>query len=522
MSRPGLIIAAGLLVLIAAAYGRAMGFGFVWDDQQLIVHNPLVNGRAPATQIWSTHFFEGAQPHNSGLYRPVVIASFRLNRALSPAPWGFHLSNLLLHAACVLLVLWLGRRLGAGWPAAGLGAVLFAVYPPGIEAVAWISGRTDLLLGLGLGLSLAALPAVHQRASAKQTALVLGGVALALGSKEQAFLATALLGVWLLAPGPYARRRRWLALGLGCLLAGALAARFLALGALAPARPVELTAGGCLARLGTQLQLLVGFQLSAMVSTPAAGAERLAAQVLGLVLPLLGGAGAVLLWRRGARLGALLAAGAVLLLLPAALVRVPALRYLYTPVMLLCPLGALALQRLGERWRPLPARALAVALVLTYLGFGQLWLGAWRSGALLFATEAAHQPHNPDALFLHGEQLLLRGRSDQAARVMRRVLRLAPGHRPAWLGLTRALLAARRPQQAEQVIRASLRGRPRLAAQFTLLGQALLQQDKHQQALAAFGQALRRAPRWPAALRGAARCRRALEAKQGRRKIHKE
>lgn len=514
------LVMAGLLALTVAAHGRSVGFGFVWDDHELILKNPLVRGGRPAAHVWTTHFFEGSRPQNSGLYRPLVIASFRLGWSLWPAAWAFHLTNVTLHALCVLLALWLARRLGAGTPAAALGACLFAVFPPNIEAVAWISGRPDLLMTLGLGLALTAALHGHAWTLGRQAALLLAGLTVALLSKELALPAAGVLALWLVLPGGdttvgSAARRRWLALAVALLLVGALVVRGLALGSLLPelAQPGDQSPGARLARLGVQLQMLSGFQLSAMARVPRDGGDRLLAQLLGVILPLVMLGGAALLWRRSARAAALLLVLALALALPAATARVPALRYLYAPAFLLCVLGALGLQRLARSWRPRLVWAMASSLLVLHLAFGQLWLGAWRSDALLFATEAAHQPKNPDAQFLYGEQLLIKGQHRETAKRFRKVLALARGHRPAWMGLARALLYSGQATEAEKVVRITLGGRPRLALQFTLLGQALASQGKHQQALGAFAEALKRQPGSAAARRGVAQSRAALKSK---------
>src|SRR5207248_1057390 len=69
-------------------------------------------------------------------------------------PHVFHALNLILHLASVTLAYALLRQLvGRDWPAA-VGALIFAIHPVQVEAVAWVSGAKDLLAG---ALSLAAL-----------------------------------------------------------------------------------------------------------------------------------------------------------------------------------------------------------------------------------------------------------------------------------------------------------------------------------------------------------------------------
>lgn len=91
-------------------------------------------------------------PGNSYYYRPLIELSFWLdNRLWEMEPSVMHLENLLLHCINTILVYRLGCKTSAGAPAgAGLlaltGALLFAVHPVNVEAVAWVAGRTDLLM----------------------------------------------------------------------------------------------------------------------------------------------------------------------------------------------------------------------------------------------------------------------------------------------------------------------------------------------------------------------------------------
>src|SRR5208337_2681153 len=71
-------------------------------------------------------------------------------------PGGHHLTNVLLHAASVILLfLTLRRMTGDLWPSA-LAATLFAVHPLHVESVAWVAERKDVLSGLFFMLTLAA------------------------------------------------------------------------------------------------------------------------------------------------------------------------------------------------------------------------------------------------------------------------------------------------------------------------------------------------------------------------------
>jgi hypothetical protein len=81
-------------------------------------------------------------------FRPLVVLSFALDGLLyGTHPWGYHLTNLLVHVGTTLLLWRIARRaIGAGF-GAWAGAALFAIHPCHAGALDWISGRTDVLAG---------------------------------------------------------------------------------------------------------------------------------------------------------------------------------------------------------------------------------------------------------------------------------------------------------------------------------------------------------------------------------------
>ena len=83
--------------------------------------------------------------------RPWLAFSYKLDSDLwgGSNPWGFHLSNVLLHVLCSLLVFGTVRALSDGLTGVGLLAGLFfAVAPCHAEPVIWISGRVDSIAGV--------------------------------------------------------------------------------------------------------------------------------------------------------------------------------------------------------------------------------------------------------------------------------------------------------------------------------------------------------------------------------------
>ena len=97
---------------------------------------------------------------------------------------GYHLTNLLLHAAAaMLLCVVLCRMTGRVWPSA-IAAALFAVHPLRAESVAWVTERKDVLSGLFFMLTLAAyVDYVRHRPSIARYLVVAAFFALGLLSK---------------------------------------------------------------------------------------------------------------------------------------------------------------------------------------------------------------------------------------------------------------------------------------------------------------------------------------------------
>jgi tetratricopeptide (TPR) repeat protein len=179
-----------LVALVAAViHLQTIGFPFVFDDEWLIVRNVSLHEDWSALTAFARHFWHGT-PSGTGYYRPIVTASLALNgRLLGWGPAGFHLVNVLLHAANAALLLALLRRLRVGATAAVLAALFFAVHPVAAWPVGSIVARVDLLPTFFLLLAALAL--------AGGRAVAMGGCFLAaLLCKESAL---AFLGVPILA-----------------------------------------------------------------------------------------------------------------------------------------------------------------------------------------------------------------------------------------------------------------------------------------------------------------------------------
>ncbi|HMZ51353.1 MAG TPA: hypothetical protein PK988_03735, partial [Candidatus Sumerlaeota bacterium] len=140
-----LALAMGLLAFIVfVAFAPALRNDFLyWDDNIYTFQEPLVTDGASATLM---KIFRSS---HHGNYYPITLASFWIEyRIAGMTPAVYHLTNVLLHVINALLCFRLLRLIVGNMTLAWLAALLFAVHPLRVEAVAWISARKDLLAAL--------------------------------------------------------------------------------------------------------------------------------------------------------------------------------------------------------------------------------------------------------------------------------------------------------------------------------------------------------------------------------------
>lgn len=130
------------LLLVFLAYAPSLGNGWVWDDHQLLEHNPAL--WSPAL-IFLRDVFGPEELTRAPVYRPLVMATHALGQAVSPGPGIEHVVNLGLHLGIVALVAAIARRLGASNLGSWLGAAVFGVHAGASEPVFWVTGRHDLV-----------------------------------------------------------------------------------------------------------------------------------------------------------------------------------------------------------------------------------------------------------------------------------------------------------------------------------------------------------------------------------------
>lgn len=245
-------IAVGLVTVLAFLPILANGF-VTWDDDRNFLDNPAYRGLDAGHLKWMWTTF------HMGHYVPLSWMTLGLDYEL----WGmdargYHLTNLVLHAANAIFLYFIARRLlRLAMPArasangralafaAAFAALLFSIHPLRVESVAWATERRDVLsLFFCLATLLAYLkftdaPAANRKWYWTSIALFL----CALLSKATALTLPAVLAILNIYPLNRRDRRAWLELLPFFVLAAATAP--LTLVALKP--PDQLHTGGKIA-----------------------------------------------------------------------------------------------------------------------------------------------------------------------------------------------------------------------------------------------------------------------------------
>jgi len=139
-----ILICLVLVLATLAVYWQVKHFSFVnYDDQLFVEDNYHVQrGLTWENVAWA---FTDATKY-SGYWAPVTWLSFLIDYEINgKAAGGYHLTNVLFHAAnTILLFFFLKQSTGSHWRS-GFVAALFALHPLHVESVAWVTERKDVL-----------------------------------------------------------------------------------------------------------------------------------------------------------------------------------------------------------------------------------------------------------------------------------------------------------------------------------------------------------------------------------------
>lgn len=534
------VVPALTALVVMAAFSSALPGRFQqWDDVVLLVDNPGYRGLGWSNLRWM--FTTNLMGH----YMPLTWVTYGLDYLVwGLNPVGYHLTNVVLHAANTVLVYLLAQRLfRIVWPdaattgvdglriAAAVAALGFGVHPLRVESVAWITERRDVLSGFFFLLSVLTYVRaceVESRDGGRRSTLywaAVGTFVLALLSKSMAVTLPAVLLVldvyplrrlrpgargWL-TPGPWRVWREKLPFLLVTGVVSAVAFRALVGGAAATSWErlglAERLAISAYSLAFYLWKTLVPLDLSPLYELP------LAVDVLERRYLV---SGAVVLFitlvslasrRRWPALLTVWTCYVVMLLPVAGLVhngyQIAADRYSYLPGVGWVVLAGGAVVAAARRFRRARSgRVLAVlAGVLVVSVTGALAVGTWRQARIwlddetLWRHAAQLDPSSSIAASNLGAELRLRGRLAESVVQSERALLLRPGYAQAHLNLGLATAAQGRAVEAEGHFRRALELRPRSAPAHAGFGALLETQGRLDESLQHFHLALQIDPR---------------------------
>lgn len=138
--RAALILVAILVLTFVCYLPVLKGEFLLWDDDVHVLDNISIRG------LDFEHVQDMFTATVNKIYIPLTSVSFALEyHFFGYNPFVYHLDNVLLHLLVVVMVFFLGQRLGLSQAASALAALLFGAHPIHVESVAWITERKDVL-----------------------------------------------------------------------------------------------------------------------------------------------------------------------------------------------------------------------------------------------------------------------------------------------------------------------------------------------------------------------------------------
>jgi tetratricopeptide (TPR) repeat protein len=493
-------LAAILVAATVAVYGQVYQFGFlVFDDPAYVPENSHV--RAGLTTGGIRWAFTTVHDSN---WIPVTWLSLMADASVY-GTWagGYHLTNLLLHAANVLLVFAAFGRMTGDLGRSAFVAALFAIHPLHVESVAWIAERKDVLsLFFGFASLNAYLAYCRDRHAAWFVCSWLGFVCSLLAKQTLVTLPFVLL---VLDFGAFGRWRieRLIFEKIPFLLASAA---FCVVAIVAQShgktiRPLTSMplAGRCLnaiaayglyafrAMFPTRLAPFYPFPEAKQLAFLAALSTAFLCAATWICL--------VLARKRPmARVGWLWFLGALVPMIGLLQIggQQTADRYLYFPAIgLYAAVAWLVPETFATRWvsrwlRPV----VAAALVATYAGLAVLQLAHWRDSVTLFRHALSVTEDNALSRLALGSALLERGQCDEAIVHLKRAAELDPDDGQVHFVLGSGFQQADCPREAAAEYRKSLALNDRNGSAHNNLGLILYQQHHPAEARSEFLRAI--------------------------------
>lgn len=491
-----------LVAIVWIVFGQTRRHDFInYDDDEYITENAhVLNGLNWPDVKWA--FTTG----HTGYAHPVTWLSHQFDYQLFGA-WagGHHLTSTLLHSVnAVLLFLFFWRTTRGLWPSAFV-AALFAIHPLHVESVAWVAERKDVLSGLFFFLTLHAYVAYVAKPQASRYMLTLALFAVGILSKPMLVTVPAVL--LLLDYWPLGRIQKSevsslvlekvpfvVIAGVWSVITFVIQGKY---GAVAEAKlGMELRAANAIVSYAMYLwktfwpqdlalfypyphsfawaTVLVSATVLILISVLCVARRRLSPYLivgwlwyLGMLLPVIG----------------FIQVGE----------QARADRYTYLPQIGVCLAATWGLIEFSNKWRRRQEvlAAIATVILIALLPLSYLQVSYWRNSETVWNHSIASTDGNYIAYNNLGNDLMHKGRLNEAIPHFRKALEIFPHYAEANNNLGYALANNEKWTEAIGFYETALRARPDYVKAHNNLGVALAVTDRTEEAVAQFREAVR-------------------------------
>jgi len=504
-------ILALLLLATALVYGNSLNNPFVPDDRSIIFR--FAPGEDWTLADLSRRTLFGTPPdrlqpsEQSAYFRPLTLLTFALNRTLARAqPGGYRIVNIILHLSVVALLFLFLAHLTKKW-VAFFATLLFALHPAHVQAVSYISSRSDPLYA---ALALVCLlfwrkgnePQGRRRL---YLSLALSSFFLGLFAKENIVILPALVLAMDFIWNQSESWKKKIRENLGWYLGFALLFSFYLLVRIGNGFPLSMEAGK---ELAFGLRLLLALKLLGLYLALAFYPAHLSLfrvvpipesffdwQVLAGILLLVALVSLVYhCWSsyRDISFGILWFLISILPVLNLTLVNAPMMEHwLYLPLMGLTLAFVAGSRGLAERVGEVRGAAIGLVLLALLLAGKTFTRNAeWRDHVKLFSQDVSYYPGNYLAWFWLGDALKERGMFDGAIRAFQTGLAIDPNGERAWRNLGESLSLAGMDEEAERAFARAISIDESNPSFYHMLGVHRLIVGRYQAAVEALGKSL--------------------------------
>lgn len=499
-SRKESLTLAVILLATTLAYTNSLKNPFITDDRHIILKNFQPWQSWTLDDLFTRSLFS-TSPSESSYFRPLTLLTFALNYPLAGGnPAGYRAVNIGLHLLVVVLITLLISRLAGGWVAT-FSALLYALHPVHVQAVSYISSRSDLLY---TALALSSLLLWHKGNHAQGIkrpiyfSSALSAFFFGLFAKENIVVVPAIAVVMDLLWNHLGSWRNKIKENFGWYLGFIIlffAYFFIRLGA---GFPISMEGGR---EFALSLRILFAFKLFALylavifypahlslfrvVPVPESLFEW--PVILGVLL-LIGMLAAAWLLRHKHKeisLGLLWYLISLGLVLNLTLLNAPMMEHwLYFPLIGLTLALVGTVRSVAETVGEVRGAALGLIFLALLLSARTISRNAeWSDLSKLFSRDVSHYPGNWRAWSWLGDALKTEGRLNDAIRAYKTSLALNPKQIPTWVALGEALSVAGRNDEAESVLSNAATVRPKEPWFWYLLGIHRLKVEKYQEAI---------------------------------------